>query len=70
MPVREAAVARARGLSAVPYLTIPDGDTCASLRIRSMDIVNERIEQYLRELQARHDEPGLLEMEQEAREHA
>src|SRR5438552_5598117 len=33
-----------------------------------MDIVDPRIEDYMRTLQRRHDEPVLLEMEQEAKE--
>jgi caffeoyl-CoA O-methyltransferase len=33
-----------------------------------MDIVNPRIDEYMASLQARHDEPLLLEMEQEGRE--
>ena len=33
-----------------------------------MDIVNSQIEEYMRSLQTRHDEPVLLEMEAEARE--
>src|SRR5690242_5669346 len=33
-----------------------------------MDIVDPRIEDYMRTLQARHDEPVLLEMEQEAKD--
>jgi predicted O-methyltransferase YrrM len=33
-----------------------------------MDIVNPQIEEYMRSLQTRHDEPVLLEMEAEARE--
>jgi caffeoyl-CoA O-methyltransferase len=33
-----------------------------------MDIVNPRIEEYMASLQARHDEPVLLEMEREGRE--
>jgi predicted O-methyltransferase YrrM len=33
-----------------------------------MDIVNPQIEEYMASLQARHDEPVLLEMEQEGRE--
>jgi predicted O-methyltransferase YrrM len=34
-----------------------------------MDIVNPAVEAYMRKLQARHDEPVLLEMEAHAREH-
>ena len=33
-----------------------------------MDIVNPKVEQYMRTLQVRHDEPVLLEMEKEAEE--
>ena len=33
-----------------------------------MDIVNPQVEDYMRSLQARHDEPVLLEMEREAKE--
>lgn len=33
-----------------------------------MDIVNPQVEEYMASLQARHDEPVLLEMEQEGRE--
>jgi len=35
-----------------------------------MDIVNPAVEAYMRELQVRHDEPVLLEMEAHAHEHA
>ena len=31
-----------------------------------MDIVNPQVEEYMRTLQTRHDEPVLLEMEAEA----
>ena len=33
-----------------------------------MEIVNPKVEEYMRTLQDRHDEPVLLEMEQEANE--
>ena len=33
-----------------------------------MDIVDPKVEQYMRTLQARHDEPVLVEMEKEAEE--